>query len=493
MPAISLSEESCNNANSPVLGRTRTKVDATAQKKVATFPNRNQRNLVSLPSVGLAPFVRVRLCLDFPPLSSTRNLATLNSVTSFARPAIPTLLLALTALAGCHRSDFPTLPSTFREFAYVANSASNTVTVLDLVYLRIDRTLRVGDNPTVIALSPTRREAYILNTQSPAQNGSVSVIDTEQNNVVATLPVHRTPVALSVDPTGHRAYVANSASNTISVLDLDTRRAIAAIPTSQNPTSALISPDGRTLLVTFPASGTIGLFAAASADPKDSSSDPILRIRSTFDNCPGATSPVILPDSSKAFIACPAANQVLAISLAADPQSWAAKQDASLLEDHALTLLNVGVNPTYLTLKPDGGEIFVSNITSGSISEVSTQTNEVGSTFGIGDKPTHGIVSWDNSVLWIANSGADSISLYSIDDGKRLPSIHIGATPDTLAFTTDHTAKEAQRFLLVASRQSGNVTLIRTNAQQGPGLFTIFPTGQSPSAVAVQSNTPTKP
>jgi YVTN family beta-propeller protein len=404
------------------------------------------------------------------------------------------LLLALTALAGCHRSDFPTLPSSFREFAYIANSASNTVTVLDLVYLRIDRTLRVGDNPTAIALSPTRREAYILNTQSPTQNGSISVIDTEQNQVVATIPVHRTPLALSVDPTGRRAYVANSASNTISILDLDTRRPLAAIPTGPNPTSALISPDGRTLLVTFPTSGTIGLFSAASADPRAASNAPLLQIRSTFPNCPGATSPVILPgDSSKAFIACTGSNQVLALSLAADPKSWAAKNDPSLLQDHALTLLDVGANPSYLTLKPDGGEIFVSNTTSGSISEISTQTNEVGSTFGIGDRPTHGVVSYDNSVLWVANSGADSISLYSIDDGKRLPSIHIGATPDTLAFTTDHTAKEAQRFLLVASRQSGNVTLIRTNARQGPGLFTIFPAGQSPAALAIQSNEPTKP
>ena len=402
-------------------------------------------------------------------------------------------LLALTALAGCHRSDFPALPSDFREFAYIVNSASNTVTVVDLVYLRIDRTLRVGDNPTAIALSPTRREAYVLNSQSAAQNGSISVIDSNQNEVVATIPVHRAPTALSVDHTGHRAFVANSASNTISVLDLDARRSLATIPTSLNPTSALISPDGRTLLVTFPSSGTIGLFAASSADPKTASADPALQIRSTFPHCPGATSPVILPDSSKAFIACAGSNQVLALSLAADPRSAAPRSDSSLLQDHALALLNVGTNPTYLTIKPDGGEIFVSNTTSGSISEISTQTNEVGSTFGIGDKPTHGIVSWDNSVLWVANSGADSISLYSIDDGKRLPSIHIGATPDTLAFTTDHTSKEAQRFLLVASRQSGNVTLIRTNARQGPDLFTIFPAGQSPSAVAVQSNSPRTP
>ena len=431
--------------------------------------------------------IRTHFRVLFPLASSSPTLIQVIKL----RPQL--FLLALVALAGCHRSDFPTLPSSFREFAYIANSASNTVTVLDLVYLRVDRTLRVGDNPTAIALSPTRREAYVLNTQSPAQNGSVTVIDTAQNQVVATIPVHRTPAALSVDPTGHRAYVANSASNTISILDLDARRQVAAIPTSQNPGSALISPDGRSLLVTFPSLGTIGLFAAGSADPKAHTTAPILQIRSTFAGCPGATSPVILPDSSKAFIACPAANQVLALSLAADPKSWAARNDPSLLQDHALALLNVGVNPSYLTLKPDGGEVFVSNTGSGSISEISTQTNEVGSTFGIGDQPTHGIVSWDNSVLWVANSGADSISLYSIDDGKRLPSIHIGATPDSLAFTTDHTAKEAQRFLLVASRQSGNITLIRTGSRQGPGLFTIFPAGQSPAALAIQSNAPTKP
>jgi YVTN family beta-propeller protein len=423
--------------------------------------------------------------LPFPLASSSPNLKQVIKL----RPNL--LLLMLPSLAGCHRSDFPTLPTTFREFAYVANSASNTVTVIDLVYLRIDRTLRVGDNPTEIALSPTRREAYVLNTQSSTQNGSVSVVDTSANQVVATMPVHRAPVAISVDPSGHRAFVANSGSNTISVLDLDTRRAVAAIPTSQNPASALIAPDGRTLLVTFPSSGTIGLFAAASADPKVSApNSPLLQIRSTFDRCPGATSPVILPDSSKAYIACPGSNQVLALSLAADPTTWAARQDSSLLSDHALTLLNVGTAPTYLTMKPDGGEVFVSNTASGSISEISTQTNEVGSTFGIGEKPTFGVVSSDNSVLWVSNSGADSISLYSIDDGKRLPSIRIGSTPGELAFTTDRTAKEAQRFLLVASRQSGNLTVIRTNSREGPGLFTIFPAGAGPGAVAVQSNNP---
>jgi YVTN family beta-propeller protein len=146
--------------------------------------------------------------------------------------------------------------------------------------------------------------------------------------------------------------------------------------------------------------------------------------------------------------------------------------------------MDVGQTPTYLTLKPDGGEIFVSNTGSGSISEISTQTDEVGSTFGIGDRPAHGVISADNSSLWVSNSGADSVSLYSIDDGKRLPSIHIGSAPDALEFSAD----KAQQFLLVADRRSGDVAVIRTNTRQGPQLLTMLPAGASPAAIAVKSN-----
>jgi YVTN family beta-propeller protein len=406
---------------------------------------------------------------------------------------LPFLTPAL-LLAGCHPSEFPSVPAGFHEFAYIANSAANTVTVLDLVYLRVDRTLRVGDNPTAIALNPHKAEAYVLNAQTANANGSVSVIDTSNNSVAATIPVQRTPASISVDPTGTTAYIANAGSNSVSLIDLATRHAIAVLHTDAPPTSALISPDGRTLLVASSQAGTVALYGVEpiAAEPRTpfAPQAPSKKIqpptlRATFLGCPGATSPVILPGSSnKAFIACPATNQVMALQLAAAPNSWPLRYDSSLATDHALALLDVGQNPTHLTMKPDGGEIFVSNANSGSISEISTQTNEVGSTFGVGDRPAHGLVSADNSILYVADSGADSLSLYAIDDGKRLPSIHIGYAPDALAFTTD----PAQRFLLVADRRSGDIAVIRI-ARQGPSLFQMLPAGASPSAIAIQSNT----
>lgn len=385
--------------------------------------------------------------------------------------------LLLLATSGCHRSRFPDVPNGYHEYAYISNGSSNTVTVLDLVYLRQDRTLQVGTEPSALAVNPMRNEVYVVNTQS----SSVSVIDTDSNRVVSTISVHRLPRSIAVDASGHRAYVANSGSNTVSILDLDRRREIGIAGTGEQPGLVRLSPDGRTLVVTNRLSGSVSIFEVASSEPPATHSAPPLRLRAAFPNCPGATDATILPDSSKAFIACSHGHQVMVVGLAMAPESWAVKQNASLTTDRMLTLLDVGKTPVHLAMKPDGGEIFVSNFDSDSISEIDTPTNEVGTTFAIGSKPTFGIVSADNSTLWVSNFGADSISLYGIDDGRLVGSVHTGSAPEELAFSED------EHLLLATDAHSGDVAVIRTQGNPNPALFTILPAGRSPNAIVVKA------
>jgi YVTN family beta-propeller protein len=399
-----------------------------------------------------------------------------------SRSLVAAALLALfvVPLSGCRSSSFPDVPEGYKEYAYISNSGSNTVSVLDLVYLRQDRTLQVGINPSGLAVNPQRNEVYVVNTHSTSQSGSVSVIDALANRVVATIPVNRLPYFISVSPTGHRAYVANSGSNTVSVLDLDRRREIAVAGTGEQPGMARIAPDNRTLVVTNRGSGSVSVFNVAPEDAPPTT--PALHLRAAFPGCPGATDVVILPDSSKAFVACSGGHQVMAISLSAAPGSWAARQDPSTMTDHLLTLLDVGLTPVHLALKPDGGEVFASNFGSDSISEISTWTNEVESTYTIGSQPVNSIVSSDNSTLWVSNFGADSISIYSIDDGKLVGSVHTGTAPDAIAFSAD------EHLLLAADAHSGDVAVIRTRSKDGqPDLFTMLPAGISPSAIVVKA------
>ncbi len=399
------------------------------------------------------------------------------------KPAAFLVLCVAATAIGCHRYDFPETPTGYHEFAYVSNGKANTVSVLDLVYLRPDRTLQVGPGPSGMAVNPVRDEVYVVNTGDSSGSGSVTVIDTRKNTVAFTIGVHRQPYSISVDRLGRRAYVANSGSNTVSVIDLERRREIAVAATGEAPGMALIAPDMRSLVVTNRASGSVSVFGVEAGDAIGPDAKVQPHLRATFPGCPGATDAVILPDSSKAFVACSSGHQVMAINLAADPDTWAARQNPSLINDHLLALLDVGESPVHLAMKPDGGELFVSNFGSDSISEISTYTNEVGTTYPIGNKPVHGIVSGDNSALWVSNFGADSLSLYSIDDGKLVSSLRTGSSPDVLAFSAD------ERLLLAADARSGDVSVIRTQGKLGPSLLTILPAGASPNAIVIKALT----
>ncbi|MFZ0273063.1 MAG: YncE family protein [Acidobacteriaceae bacterium] len=382
------------------------------------------------------------------------------------------LLMLPLLLAGCRRKHFPHYPSDFREYAWVTNGGGNSVTVFDLVHMQTAATIPVGENPTDVAVSPTRNEVYVANTGS----GSVSVIDAVTNKVSATIAVHREPASISVDAAGERGYVANSGSNNVSVLDLERRREMGAVGVGEAPGVVRVSPDGATLVVTNRRGGSVSIVDAAH-----------MRVRSVLSGCPEASDAVILPDSSKAFVACTGGHQVMAVGLARAVSQNPAGQNPEDRVDRLLAFLDVGPAPVHLALKPDGGEIFVSNFGGDTISEIATGANEVGGAYVVGAGPMGGVVSADNSTLWVSNSGDNTVAAYSIDDGKLVNTVQVGDGPGPLALS-------GNGFLLLAvDRQAGDVSMVRTISYTPHGepitgsLFTVMPAGKQPNAIAVKS------
>jgi YVTN family beta-propeller protein len=192
---------------------------------------------------------------------------------------------------------------------------------------------------------------------------------------------------------------------------------------------------------------------------------------------------VILPDSSKAFVACSGGHQVMTIALAKpQPQSGTEAQPAA--QDRLETLMDVGRAPVHLAMKPDGGEVFVSNSLSNSVSEIYASTDEVGDTYMIGEDPVMGLVSRDNSVLYEANLQSPDVTVYSIDDGKRIGAVHVGDGPTAMAFSG------AGHLLFVVDSRSDDVAVVRTASKPEGGqvpLFTMLPAGRNPSAIVVKA------
>jgi YVTN family beta-propeller protein len=111
-----------------------------------------------------------------------------------------TLLIAIFAnllalAAGC-------LPAHAQPFAYVTDTFSNTVSVIDTTTNTVVAIVPVGSDPFGVAITPNGAFAYVADDGSNA----VSVINTASNTVVATVPVGSGPSGVAITPNEARVY-----------------------------------------------------------------------------------------------------------------------------------------------------------------------------------------------------------------------------------------------------------------------------------------------
>ena len=94
-------------------------------------------------------------------------------------------------------------------FAYITNSGSNNVSVIDTSTDTVTATVPVGDYPYGVAVNPDGTKVYVTNSLS----NNVSVIDTATNNVTATVNVGSDPYGVAVTLDGTKVYVTNYGNN----------------------------------------------------------------------------------------------------------------------------------------------------------------------------------------------------------------------------------------------------------------------------------------
>ena len=108
------------------------------------------------------------------------------------------------------------------QFLWAVNPDNDSVSVF-LVGNNANQKLTevlVGDEPQSVALARDYSKAYVANTVS----GTVSVINTNGYGILKTIEVGTEPWALALTPNGTRLYVANSSSNTVTVIDTELTR-----------------------------------------------------------------------------------------------------------------------------------------------------------------------------------------------------------------------------------------------------------------------------
>jgi YVTN family beta-propeller protein len=141
----------------------------------------------------------------------------------------------------------------------VGSGNGTTVRVVNLnTNTIIGAPITVGLAPASLAITPNGQFVYVISyVDGNPGTGTISIIQTNSNTVVGTIPGFSGPFAIVITRSGTYAYVTNFGSNnfspvgtTVSVVDLKSNTIIDTITVGTQPSGIAITPNGRFAYVT---------------------------------------------------------------------------------------------------------------------------------------------------------------------------------------------------------------------------------------------------
>ena len=301
--------------------------------------------------------------------------------------------------------------------AYVTNSGSNNVSVIDTSTNTVTATIAVGNVPEGVAVSPDGTRAYVPNLV----DSTVSVIDTASQTVVATVPLASvslpqfpavTPDGKSLYVTGISVQVVSTASNTL----------VATIPLEAS--NVAITPDGSgaytlsgdgIFLIAIATNTVSGPFASAVLGGGNLGFDP------TFGITPAGNA-LYVPggiDIGAVFVISTATNTLSA------------------------TVALPGNNPATngLAITPDGTQVYVADSDNNVVDIIDTATNTVESTqIPVGGAPIAVAITPDGSSVYVVNEGDNTVSVISRATNTVIAAVPVGSSPVDIAIASMNSA-----------------------------------------------------
>ena len=302
--------------------------------------------------------------------------------------------------------------------AYIANFASNSVSVIDTSSNTVIYTIAVGTQPNGIAITPDGTRAYVANG-----GGDVWVLATSNNAVLAKVVVGGYPSGIAITPDGTRAYVTRDNANSVWVIDTSSNAVTAKITVGTAPGGVAITPDGTRAYVT-----NVGAVAGGgSVSVIDTSSNTVVATVSV----PGPVGVAITPDGKHAYVASPS-NPVSVIDTSSN--TVVATVAVPSVED----------SPFNVAITPDGTRVYVVTYGfggNGPVNVIDTSTNTVVGTVGVGTGPSGIAITPDGTRAYVAiatntiGNGPGAVTVIDTSSNTVVATVPVGSTPLGVAIT----------------------------------------------------------
>jgi DNA-binding beta-propeller fold protein YncE len=266
-----------------------------------------------------------------------------------------------------------------RNFAVVANSGCNDISIIDLTpgaATPVIKSVAVGKSPAGIAVIPRLGFAVVTNNG----DGTASIVNLDTKTALAPVTVGTSPLGVAINQDTGAAVIANSGSNTVSLIDLtaSTPKAVNAA-VDQQPIAVAIDPDrgtnghGEAVVTALQQSG-ISVPTGVLDVVDIGTGTPVKNANATFS---------FLTATPTGIVFDPAVSPGLFYVTSSDGNVIGAfNPDNSQLQQ-----IRVGINPTSIAYNLQTGTILTVNTISNTISFIDSQTFKTRGTFGIGGSP----------------------------------------------------------------------------------------------------------
>ncbi len=239
--------------------------------------------------------------------------------------------------------------------AYVLQEGDSNISIINIERESVERTIPSGDQPTNMAISPDGLKLYVTSFN----NNAVYVINTKNGNQDNIMHVGSGPSEIVFTSDGI-ACVANSIDNAIMVIDTSGSKPVKTLNVGVWPEGIGIDPFNRQALIPGFVDGTITIIEINGWSKVQTTSIGGNPLSIAYDVSSGVF-----------YVTDPTAGQVRAV----DPQGEA-------------TLIASVPGARSIITESQGNHIYVASPDRGTISIITTGSNEQPSTYRIGHKPT---------------------------------------------------------------------------------------------------------
>jgi YVTN family beta-propeller protein len=357
-------------------------------------------------------------------------------------------------------------------FAYITNKGTsevpgNTVSVIDTSANKINTTIKVGQSPYGVAVSPDRKKAYVANSGSD----NISIIDTNTNVVTDTINLIKLllltyiePRGIAFNPAGTKVYVTNYKAGSVTIIDpaINYSNVPLGSGTTVNvgtePIGVVVSPDGRKVYVANWGSHDVSVIDSATNN-----------VTATVNVGPRPQGIAISPDGKNVYVTCyvyyapnfyiidTQTNNITSTSIGSLPFGVAVNPDGTKvytvswatspgdyvgtcnLYEYDTTSKSVtdtiklgGLYAAGVAVHPDGTKVYAVEQKDNTVYVVNTTTKNVTAIVNVGNTPMAlGQFIGSSSPSSNPLSSDNNLSALSISNGNLTPTF----SPDTLDYT----------------------------------------------------------